>query len=124
MKHNIDLDNVIMTEKDFIAEFPRFIPAEFCQLLIENFELNKTMQRSIIHSAKDNIKKGMPLLRDDSAWFLNYHDKHAENIVSWLWVALDKYIEKYQQLAELPLWPSRIKTAMHRAKRRLPFLAL
>lgn len=105
---NADLDNIIMIEKDFIAQFPGFIPPEFCEMLIENFEHNKSMQK-VIYSAKDNIKQRLPLLREDSAWFLNYHDKHAANIVSWLWVALDKYVEKYQQLAEIPLWPSELK---------------
>ena len=34
---NADLDNIIMIEKDFIAQFPGFIPPEFCEMLIENF---------------------------------------------------------------------------------------
>jgi hypothetical protein len=105
----VNLENITMIEKDFIAQFPGFVPADFCKMLIENFEINKNMQKNIIYSAKDNIKKNLPLLRDDSAWFLNYHDKHAENIVSWLWIALGKYVEKYQQLAEVPLWPSELK---------------
>lgn len=108
-KTKIDINSVNMVEKDFIAQFPGLVPAEFCQMLIDRFETNREIQKSIIHSAQHNISKGLPFLREDSAYFLQYHDLHAPDVISWLWLGLEKYVQKYQQLAEVPLWPSEIK---------------
>lgn len=86
---------------DFIAVWDNAVPADFCNMLIQNFN---TANHSFLNT---NISD--PLSKRYHSLILNYHNEYASIVYDYLKPALEEYVGYYQQLATVKLFPSEIK---------------
>jgi hypothetical protein len=86
---------------DFIAVWDNVVPKEFCDMLVANFEY--------ANNIAFNLNPVDPLGRNDQSYVLNYHNEHAPVVYNYLQPAFAEYVNNYQQLSNVKLFPSEIK---------------
>lgn len=89
----------------FIKSYERVIPEDFCNKLIQKFEL---LEKINFESSFNNAAYGA-LGRQDKSYLLNYHEEFSSMVFQVLSKALQEYTSVYQQLAKSKLFPSEIK---------------
>ena len=96
-----------MTEKfkDFIGVWKNVVPADYCNMLINNFKDVEHIQSTLINTKE----KSTTISRHDHSYVLNYHNEHAYFVYECIGTAFKEYVTEYQQLSELNLFPSEIK---------------
>lgn len=104
---------------DFIGVWDDFVPASFCDELIEYFEDTYAMNSSTILGDSDNTKANFvkgedmyngSLNRKDLSMLLNYHDQElAYKVHQFLTSCALHYISEYNQLRNISMISSDIK---------------
>lgn len=104
---------------DFIGVWDDFVPASFCDELIEYFEDTYTMNSSTILGDSDTTHKDFikgedqykgSLNRKDLSMLLNYHQQDlAYKVHQFLTSCAIHYISEYDQLRNIPMISSDIK---------------
>ena len=104
---------------DFIGVWDDFVPASFCDELIEYFEDTYAMNSSTILGDSDTTHKDFmkgedqykgSLNRKDLSMLLNYHEQElAYKVHQFLTSCAIHYISEYDQLRNIPMISSDIK---------------
>lgn len=104
---------------DFIGVWDDFVPASFCDELIEYFEDTYAMNSSTILGDSDTTNKDFikgedqykgSLNRKDLSMMLNYHEQElAYKVHQFLTSCAIHYISEYDQLRNIPMISSDIK---------------
>lgn len=101
---------------DFIAVWENFVPAAFCDQLVEYGEsfINEVNGHTIAASDVDIMEGsdmyGGNIKRDDTAFLVNYaSDKWATQINQFLKACAQHYVSKYSQLKSVPMTSMDIK---------------
>lgn len=104
---------------DFIGVWDDFVPASFCDELIEYFEDTYTMNSSTILGDSDTTQKDFikgedqykgSLNRKDLSMLLNYHQQElAYKVHQFLTSCAIHYISEYDQLRNIPMISSDLK---------------
>lgn len=104
---------------DFIGVWDDFVPASFCDELIEYFEDTYAMNSSTILGDSDTTNKDFikgedqykgSLNRKDLSMLLNYHQQElAYKVHQFLTSCAIHYISEYDQLKNIPLISSDLK---------------